>query len=143
VKINQAGIELIKKYEGLSLRPYKCPAGFLTIGYGHVILPHENFVEITESQAESLLLKDIAEYEEYVAKAVNSDININQFGALVSFSYNLGILNLLHSTLLKKVNAGEHMDVPAEFIKWVHIDRKKTKGLIKRRLSEASLYMEY
>jgi lysozyme len=143
MKINRAGIDLIKRFEGFNHRPYKCPAGLMTIGYGHVIKPSESFSAITKEEAQNILEQDIKLFESQVFSIVKSQINENQFSALVSFSYNTGINSFKKSTLLKKVNYGLHLDVPDEFINWVYVDSKKFKGLMRRRLEEARLYMEY
>lgn len=143
MNINEVGLNIIKKYEGLRLKQYICPAGKLTIGYGHVIAKDENFTEVTEPQANELLARDIRVFEVYVKSIVKSTLNENQFSSLVSFCYNLGFKALKESTLLNKVNEELHLEVPSEFIKWVNVGDKKYKGLIKRRLEEARLYMEF
>lgn len=139
--INQEGLDLIKRFEGFSSAPYKCPAGKLTIGFGHLILPSEKFSSITREQAEDLLVKDLSTPITKINELVKIDINYNQFSALCSFVFNLGVGSLSSSTLLKVVNAGKHLDVPNELIKWKMAAGAPLKGLLLRRLAEASLYL--
>lgn len=141
MKINQAGLDLIKKYEGFAAKKYYCPAGKPTIGFGHVIKSCEKIEDITYEQAERLLLQDLAIFENDVNKLIVSKINENQFSALVCFSYNLGCNALRESGLLRKVNQGEYLEVPAEFLRWCHVRGKKYKGLLRRRISEAQLFI--
>jgi lysozyme len=145
-KTGQKGIELIKSVEGLYLRPYLCPAGVYTIGYGTTRYPDGRKVaktdkSITFSQATDYLKYDLKRFELAVDALIRDDINQNQFDALVSFTYNLGEGNLKASTLAKKVNANpQDASIAKEFDKWVMADGKKLAGLVKRRKAEAELY---
>lgn len=94
------GFNLIKEFEGLRLHTYKCPADRWTIGYGHTADVSANDV-ITEAQAISLLYQDVAESERAVNKYVHVPLTQNQFDALVSFVFNLGVGSFRTSTLLK------------------------------------------
>jgi lysozyme len=143
MKTSERGIKLIKDSEGLRLRAYKCPGDVWTIGYGHAIKATESHFlteEITESIADLLLRKDIIDAELAVKKYVDVAINQNQFDALVSFVFNLGPRALARSTLLKKLNDGKMLEVPAEFKRWVYADGKILEGLRKRRNAEAELF---
>jgi lysozyme len=133
-------IELIKHFEGLYLKPYICPAGFKTIGVGHVMLRGENFDKITEDQALDLLRKDLLLSERSVCRLIRVPLTNGQYDALVSFTFNLGGGTLQRSTLRMKVNREEHQDVPTEFRKWVYAGGRKLKGLILRRNTETMLY---
>lgn len=104
MRISQNGLDLIKKSESFAPLPYICPAGKLTIGYGHCILPHESFTKITEKDAEEILRKDAAIAENCINKAVKVPLTQNQFDALVSFIFNVGCAAFLKSTLLRKLN---------------------------------------
>ncbi len=139
--INQAGLNIIKRFEGFSPRPYLCPANKLTIGFGHVILPEEKFATINQKQAEEILYKDVNFAIQAVNDLVDIDLSHNKFSALVSFVFNLGRGSFVASTLLKTVNLEKHLDVPAEFIKWRMAAGAPLKGLLLRRLAEASLYL--
>jgi lysozyme len=141
MKTGDLGVELIKSYEGFSSIPYVCSGGKLTIGYGHVIKPVENLKKITKQIATELLKQDIYEAEKAVHNLVTVRLSNNQFSALVSFIYNLGYGNFKDSTLLTFVNANEHLNVPAEFIKWSYGGGEKLLGLMRRRLAESVLYL--
>jgi lysozyme len=139
--INQKGLDLIKKYEGFVATPYKDCAGFLTIGYGHLCKKNENFTIISKSQALEILKQDIKEAENAVNKLVSVELNSNQFSALVSFTFNLGYERFKNSTLLKKVNRNKFFEIPNEFIRWIYTNKIKRRGLLKRRLEEAFLFI--
>ena len=145
-KISQGGIDLIKKFEGLKLKPYLCSAGVPTIGYGNTFYETGKKVTlndpvITEKRAEELLSHLLVSFEKYVDSYCRDDISQNQFDALVSFAYNLGPNSLKSSTLLKKVNANPtDPTIKAEFLKWTKAGGKVLKGLVLRREAEAALY---
>ena len=109
-KTDKKGIDFIKSFEGLKLKPYLCGANVPTIGYGTTIYPNGrkvslNDVSITEKDAEAFLIRDLDFFEKQVDSFTTDAVNQNQFNALVSFAYNLGANALKGSTLLKKVNA--------------------------------------
>jgi len=138
--VGQRCIDLIKQYEGFSAKSYICPAGYLTIGYGHVIQKGEKFTTITEKQAVALLMRDLPAYEQWVGKLISEPLTQNQFDALTSFVYNLGPHRLKTSTLRKRINDGLHWLVPDELRKWVYGGGKRLNGLVARREAEAQLY---
>lgn len=146
MKISQRGLDLIKKFEGFSPVPYLCPAGIPTIGYGTTYYEEGLPVSmvdkvITEEMAEDLLKKHVETYENGVKQGVKQTINQNQFDALVSFTYNVGVANLLRSTLLKKINIDPYdLTIEKEFLKWVNAGGKRLAGLVKRRQMESQLY---
>lgn len=147
-KTAKAGIDMIKLFEGFRSKPYKCPAGIPTIGYGATFYPNGKKVtmtdaEITEVQATELLSHMLVSFEKYVDSYCVDTITQNQFDALVSFCYNLGPANLKASTLLKKVNANpQDESIRLEFMKWVKAGGRTLKGLVKRREAEANLYFK-
>ena len=126
------GLALIKKFEGCELKAYLCSAGVWTIGYGHTKDVVEG-MEITQEQAEQMLVDELHEYESYIDKYVTVALNQNQFDALVSWVYNLGPANLSASTMLKVLNSGEYEDVPAQMKRWNKAGGKVLEGLIRRR----------
>ena len=140
------GLNLIKKKEGFVSIPYKCQAGVPTIGYGSTYYEDGTKVTmkdpgITEEQATRLLANTIKKFEQAVNTSVTSNINQNQFDALVSFTYNVGPGNLRSSTLLKLVNKNPNDPaITDEFKKWVKAGGIVSKGLVKRRAEEAALY---
>lgn len=145
-KTGTKGIDLIKQFEGFRAKPYKCPAGIPTIGYGATFYPDGKKVTmndkaITEEEGVELLKSMLSKFEQYVDSYCIDTITQNQFDALVSFCYNLGPNNLKSSTLLKKVNANANDEtIRAEFMKWTKAGGKTLKGLVTRRTAEADLY---
>ena len=138
--INKQTLDLIKKFEGCRLKAYLCPAGVLTIGYGHTksVKPNQT---ITQKQADELLLADLTEFERGVKSSLIVPINDNQLGALVSFAYNVGIGALQKSTLLKKLNAKDYQGASSEFLRWNKAGGKELKGLTLRRQAERELFL--
>lgn len=137
------GSELIKRFESFSSTIYICPAGYPTIGYGHVVKPQEKerFADgIAKPEAVALLQADMAGAERAVLRLISVPLTDGQFDALVSFTFNLGTGALQRSTLRRKINREEHEDVPAEFLRWVWAGGRKLNGLIRRRQAEAALY---
>ena len=139
------GIATIKKFEGLKLKAYLCPAGILTIGYGNTFYENNTKVQptdkITIDRADQLLFFIVNKFEGEVKKVVKSAINENQLGALTSFAFNAGTGNLQKSTLLKKVNANPNdPTIRDEFMKWTRAGGKVLNGLVTRRKAEADLY---
>lgn len=143
--VNKAGVELVKQFEGFCADAYICPAGKLTIGYGHTKgVQHGSHV--SEEEALELLADDLREAGDYVSKLVTATLNDNQYAALCSFTFNLGPIALLQSTLRKKLNAGDYDAVPAQLMRWTKATHPITKakvelpGLVRRRAAEAELW---
>lgn len=141
MNLSGKGLALIRKHEGLRLKAYRCPAGVLTIGYGHTGPDVKEGLEINQAKANCLLDSDVRFAVKKVNELVKKPINQNQFDALVSFTFNLGSGNLAKSTLLKKVNVDPgDKTISGEFAKWVNSGGKPLPGLIARRKEEAELY---
>jgi len=139
MKISQEGLALIKKFEGCELKAYHCAAGVPTIGYGstHGVTMD---MQITQEEADKLLLHEMEEYEGYINDMVNVDLEQNQFDAMVSWVFNLGPANLKASTLLKVLNAKDYEGVPAQIKRWNKAGGKVLQGLIRRREAESLLF---
>jgi lysozyme len=143
MQVSKNCIDLIKKFEGLSLKSYRCPAGLLTLGYGNTQWEDGTKVKenqtITLDRAEKLLTFWVNKY----ANNITIKCNQNQFDAMVSFAYNTGIGNFNTSTLKKKaiVNPNDS-SIRDEFMKWVNSNGKQLAGLVKRRDAEANLYFK-
>ena len=138
MKISNKGIELIKKWEGCRLKAYYCPGGVLTIGYGHTGKDVKWGMVITESKAESLLVKDLEKFEKKVDKYNDKyNFNQNQFDALVSFAYNIGSIDQLtaNGTRSKEIIA---IKIPL----YRKTGGKVLKGLEKRRAAEKKLFLK-
>lgn len=139
--VTETGVALIKQFEGFSPTPYLCPAGYWTVGYGHVIKSEYAYPDpITEDHASQILKTDIEAAERAVLRLINVPLTDGQFDALVSFTFNLGGGALQRSTLRKKANREEHDEAADEFRKWVYAGGRKLPGLIRRRAAEAELY---
>ena len=142
--INKDTLGLIKTFEGLELSAYPDAVGVWTIGYGHTAMAGDPKpvagMKITKQEAEDLLLHDLKKYEEPVKKLVTVKLNDNQYGALVSFVYNLGAGNFAKSSLLRRLNKGEYDAVPSEMMKWNKADGKVLNGLTRRRTAESVLW---
>jgi len=146
MKVNNAGIQLIKSFEGCLLNAYLDSVQVPTIGYGATYYKNGTKVKIgdkiSQEQANDLLAWHINKFAENVEKVIKSELNDNQFSALVSFAFNLGVANLKKSTLLKKVNINPlDATIGAEFLKWNKAGGKVLNGLIRRRKAEYQLYI--
>ena len=147
MKISENGLKLIKKFEGLSLKPYLDAVNIPTIGFGNTFYENMKKVTlqdetITEERADSLFnFLVTTNFVNVVNRLVIVDINQNQFDALVSFVYNLGSGNFEKSTLLKKVNQSDFIGASLEFEKWNRASGKVLSGLTKRRLAEKELFL--
>lgn len=142
MKVSDNMLYFIKSFETFRSDAYICPAGFRTIGYGHLLSEVESITKITHDIALELLMKDISFAEAAVLRLTRIELRQNQFDALVSFVFNLGAGAYQRSTLRAKVNRGEHDSAPAEFLRWVYANGKILKGLIARRKAEAAVYLQ-
>jgi lysozyme len=147
-KLGPNGLALIKKFEGFRSKPYLCSAMVPTIGWGSTRYADGTKVTlkdaaITKEEADKLFLTTLKQYELAVDAFCRDDINQNQFDALVSFAYNLGVNALKTSTLLKKVNTNPNdvVGIAQQFNKWVNANGKPLKGLIIRRQAELTLFL--
>lgn len=137
--ISENGLNLIKEFEGLRLKAYKCPAGVWTIGYGHANNVRPDDI-ITEQEASELLLKDVFDCEGVINRLVTKTLTQGQFDALVSFIFNLGAKKFMTSTLLRKINQGDFEGASQQFKRWVYAGGKKLPGLVRRRTAEQKLF---
>lgn len=145
MNIGERGLALIKGFEELRLEAYHGtadPVGVWTIGWGHTKGVAQGHV-IDQETAEMLLRQDIADAEEAVANTANMSITTPaQFDAMVSLTFNVGVSNFAKSTLLRKHNAGDFFGAAQEFDRWVYSAGQPRRGLLRRRLQEASLYAD-
>ncbi len=124
MKLNEQGYKLIAKHEGLRLKPYLCPARVPTIGYGNTYYADGKRVTmqdkpITREQAYELLKIIADKFARQVDAVVTATVTQNQFNALVSFAYNIGMGNFRKSTLLRMVNLSPHnASIRAQFMRW-------------------------
>ncbi|MDC9615252.1 lysozyme [Xenorhabdus khoisanae] len=143
MEISENGINKLKSYEGLKLKAYPDPATGAepwTIGYGHTkgVKPGQ---VITEQQAEAFLHQDLLPIYAAIHRLVKVSLTQGQFDALCSFIFNLGMGNFTHSTLLKKLNAGDYQGAAREFLKWDRADGREIPDLLRRRESEQQTFL--
>lgn len=151
MKLDINGYKIISDFEGLSLTPYFATTeekekGIATIGYGNTFYPSGTKVTIHDAPITKanafLMLQHVADnFADKVATHIKSNVNQNQFNALCSFAYNVGIANFASSTLLKLVNINPNdANISKEFLKWNKQAGKVLDGLTKRRIQESALY---
>ena len=141
MKISQAGLDIIKHYEGCRLTSYKCPAGVWTVGFGWTegVTPG---MTITRAQAEELLIRGVVSYEKAVQETIDdAKTTQNQFDAMVSLCYNIGPANFRKSTVAKQHKLGDYAAAADAFLMWNKAGGKVLAGLVKRREAERSLYL--
>lgn len=146
--INKASLDLIKDFEGFGAKAYVDPATGgepITIGFGHTSAAGYPKVKlgmtVTRKQAEVMLQRDLRKYADHVRKEVKVELNGNQFGALVSFCYNVGPGNFSKSSVLSRVNQKRFSEVPARLKLWNKAAGKVMRGLTRRRVAEGKLFM--
>lgn len=148
MKTSKAGIDLIKSFEGCELKAYLCSSKKPTIGWGHTKTVKESDIgkkTISVADAERLLNQDLFGFEAGVFKLVEVPINENQFSALVSLAFNIGLVAFEGSTLLKRLNAKDYAAAAEQFAVWRMGGPKGKKvvlaGLVRRRASEKALFL--
>lgn len=144
-KSNVSITNLIKQFEGVSLKAYRDIAGVWTIGHGLTTYPNGKKVQpgdtITQQEADQYFQQTLQRFAQGVEDSVQSKVNNNQFAALVSFAYNVGLGAFRKSTLLKMVNANPNdPDIRRQFMRWIYAGGKPVQGLVNRRTAEANLY---
>jgi lysozyme len=142
MSISARGIALIKQFEGFSPKAYLCPAGKLTIGYGHVVQERDAIARdarLSEGEAEKLLLHDLRSCMRTINRLVAVPLSQNQFDALCSLVYNIGEGAFSRSKLLRLINTGDTR-AGAEFLRWIYAAGKPLSGLKNRRMIEKELF---
>ena len=147
MRTNDRGLRLIKKYEGLSLHAYRCPAQIWTIGYGSCYgLNGKRLTKdhrmITPTEADYLLRREVRHAERQVARLLKVPVTENQFSALASFTFNVGGGAFQSSTLRRKLNRGEIESAAKEFHRWKYAGGRVLPGLVKRRRAECALFLD-
>jgi lysozyme len=139
VKLSNAGLALIKKYEGLKLTAYLCPANVWTIGYGSTGAHVKRGMRITEPEADALLRKDLGRFALAVLTSAHP-VTQGQYDAMVSLAFNIGIGAFQRSTVLRKHNAGDFAGAADSFGMWNRAGNRVLNGLVRRRQEEAAMY---
>ena len=135
-----AAYALIRRYEGLRLTSYRDPVGIWTVGYG-TTQGAEPDQHITEEEAEAMLRHEVAHVEGVLTAAITRPVEQHQFDACVALAYNIGCGNFTHSTLLRKLNAGDREGAAEEFGRWCHAGTSVLPGLVERRKAERELFL--
>ena len=142
MKISTNGIDLICSFEGLRLKAYDDGVGVWTIGYGTTVINGTKVKKgdtCTVEQAKSYMANDLKQFESAVNQ-VKVPLNQNQYDALVSLAYNIGVSAFLNSTLFKKLNAKDYKGAAEQFPRWNRAGGKVMRGLTNRRASEKRLF---
>lgn len=136
MNISDNGLAIIEKFEGCRLKAYKCPAGVLTIGYGHTGSDVKAGMTITKEQAVELLKKDVARFEKKVAKYNDKyNWNQNQFDAMVSFAFNVGSIDQLTNNGKRTI-----AEISAKITAYNKAGGRVLAGLTSRRSAEKKLF---
>ena len=140
MRIDSKGLDFIKSFEGFRSNKYVCPGGYATIGYGHLVRADNPLNEISQQEAEELLIQDVTLAEAAIVRLIYIPLNHGQHTALTSFVFNLGAGTLQRSCLRRLINRGDHDDVRSELMRWVWAGGRKLSGLVRRRQAEGRLY---
>lgn len=141
MRLSNAGLALLRQFEGYRSTMYRDAAGLLTVGYGHRVRAGEFFTNgMDESRAEELLASDVSIAEQAVARHVTVPLTQNQFDALVDFVYNLGEGRLAGSTLLRELNRQNYGLAAQQILKWDRCGTAISTGLHRRREAEFALW---
>ena len=146
MKVSKNGIHLIKHFEGVRQKPYKCAAGLWTVGCGHLIgngqqLPESWNRVFSLVEIDTLLAKDLERFERGVSKLISIPLKQNEFDALVSFAFNLGLGCLQRSTLRQKLNRNDKFGAIQSWLKYNKVNGQISNGLIRRRNAEVTLFL--
>ncbi len=138
----ESAMDFVESWEGCRLTAYKCPAGVWTIGVGHTqdVTEHD---EITYEQARELLREDVEEVKRGLVPFVNVHVTEGQFIALVSLAFNVGVSYVVHKCpkLMRALNAGDVEQAAHQFLDITKAGGKELPGLVRRRKSEAKLFL--
>ncbi|MGH6820995.1 MAG: lysozyme [Methylocella sp.] len=145
MRMTEEGLALIKRFEGFRAEAYRCPAGIWTIGFGHTTAAGPPAVAegmtISLAEAETILRADVERFAREVRASLGITLAANQFSALVSFAYNVGITNFRRSSVRACVNDGDLAAVPQRLQLWTKAKGRVLPGLVKRRAAEAELFL--
>lgn len=141
--LSPAGAEFIARFEGFRAEPYLCPAGKLTVGLGHRLLPTEDIHRVTEGEALDLLMQDAAREAAPVGRALHIPLEQHQMDALISLAFNCGGGAIARSTLVKVINEEAPQErIVAAWAQWNKAGGRVSRGLMKRRAAELRLFLD-
>jgi lysozyme len=134
--------EFVAQFEGLALKAYRCPAGVLTIGYGHTGSDVYEGQEITKDEALDLLADDLRKHFDAIKRMITVEVTENQCVALLSFAFNVGATNFQRSSVRKNLNRGAPLQAAESFLLWNRAGGKVLPGLTRRRNAERRLFLK-
>lgn len=140
MRASRNALDLIKKFESCRLQAYEDTNGW-AVGYGSTGPGITERTVISQGVAEALLKSDVGVIEQHLSPLVNLHVNQDEYDALTSLAYNVGITAIAKSTLIKKIKAGDKQGAAEEFLKWDHSNGKVLEGLSKRREAEMNLFL--
>ena len=140
MQCNQAGLDLIKSFEGCRLTSYQDQAGLWTIGYGHCTPAVTEGLTITQDQADNWLASDVSNTAASLSRMIKVAVNGNQFSALCSLAFNIGTGHFAGSSALALLNEGYIDQVPGHMELWNKVNGVTDAGLVRRRIAEAALF---
>ncbi len=148
MKISKNGLDIIKEFEGFSYKAYLCPAKVPTIGWGFTYVGGKKVKDgdiIGREEANNELIRQVEKYENAVKESINNlkNINQNQFDALVSLCYNIGTEAFKKSTLVRLLNINDYINASRQFNRWSLVKGTRSKGLVRRRISERNLFCSF
>jgi lysozyme len=141
MRCNEAGLNIIRKFEGLRLEPYRCPAGIWTIGYGHTKGVTKSSQPLTEEIAERLLIQDAEAIEKDMKWLITKELNANQWSACVSWFFNIGATKIRGSRTPSMLNRGDFMGFADALLTWNKSGGQELDGLTKRRQRVRALFL--
>lgn len=144
MKIDQAGLKFLHDREACRLVSYLDTGGVWTIGWGSTVMfgnPVRKGMTCTQEEADEQCLKDLADKELCVNRFVGVPLTQNQYNALVSLCYNIGVKAFSKSTLVKKLNQADYAGAAEQFMRWVYDNGKVVEGLKNRRKKEKELFL--
>lgn len=139
--LSEQGAEFIARFEGFKARPYTCPAGFPTVGYGHRLRDGEEYGTLTVAEALELLRSDAEREAEPVRKALTRQPTQHEADALISLAFNCGGNAIAKSSAVKAFNAGQWATASKGILLWNKTGGKTSRGLTKRRKAEVDLFL--
>jgi lysozyme len=132
----------VGNFEGCRLTAYRCPAGVWTIGYGHTGKGVREGLEITQMEADALLIDDLARHQRAIADLIRVPVSENQFIAVLSLAFNIGATAFRRSSVLKNLNNGAPLQAAESFLLWNTVGGKPNRGLTRRRNAERRLFLK-
>lgn len=140
--IGTVGFNLIKEHEGLRTKTYLDPIGIPTVCYGHTGKYAKMGIRYSVAECDAILVEDIKVHKDGIEKCIKYDLNQNQWDAVTSFAFNIGVYGTCRSTMVRKINRGDITGAANEFPKWKYAGGKVWRGLVRRRAAERDLFLK-